>query len=473
MGVGIALDQAAAADDLDRKIIIRSQITQCRGQPAVQMRRLDLVAQCPAAVTAQGPQAVQHQKGGQRIGAQPAALVEPAVQPGHPFWIGLDPCPKAGGQHAGNFFGAGMHEFGQLDQIGVGGPHFGRDPAKARAACLQVGHADHIIIGHGIGNVFGGLAGQRMVLVGAVLRQKGGQPVKIFRAIGQILKLHHLAQTLLCHVLHRGGQGGDAGGQGAPFRHQRRRAAWLRRDRWSRRGTRPGRRHGPRLRRSIGCVKGTKRACNPLARGADRLFKGCAGKGQHLGPGKGTEQAGRDHRTCADGNVVEIGGNQPACSNFGCSQRLVRTGDAVAGDRFFGHRQNAMGRGDQHRAVRRYEAAQNGAARLHHFGSNQDIHIPRRRQQREDRHAARVTAHLDVIDRGPGALCHTGDRGGLTGESAGAGHIFDPRGQHAAALPAHGHHRQLEDAAQRRVRHARRQGGMRGHAIPPKSRRRA
>ena len=425
MGVGIALDQAAAADDLDRKIIIRRQIAQGGSQPAVQMRRLHLVAQRPAAVAAQGPQAVQHQIGGQRIAAQAAALVEPAVQTGHPFWIGLDPCPKAGRQHPGNFFGAGMHEFGQPDQIGVRGPHFGRDPAKARAACLQVGHADHIIIGHGIGDIFGGLAGQRMDLVGAVPRQKGGQPVKIFRAIGQILKFHHLAQTLLCHVLHRGGQDGDAGGQGAPFRHQRRRAAWLRRDRWSRRGPRPGRRHGPRLRRSIGCVKGAKRACNPLARGADRLFEGRAGKRQHLCPGKGTEQAGRDHRTCVDGNAVKIGGNQPACSNFGRSQRLVRTGDAVAGDRFFGYGQHAMGRGDQRRAVRRYKAAQNGAARLHHFGSNQDIHIPRRRQQREDRHAAGVRAHLDVIDRGPGALCDAGHRG--AGASAG-GLRFPGRG---------------------------------------------
>ena len=212
MGVGIALDQAAAADDLDRQIIIRRQIAQCRRQPAVQMRRLNPVAQGASAIAAQGPKAVQHQKGGQRICAQAATLVEPAVQPGHPFWAGFHLGPKAGGQHPGDFLGTGMHEFGQLDQIGVGGPHFRGDPAKARAACLQVSHADDIIIGHGIGDVFRSLAGQRMVLVGAVLRQKGGQPVKILRAIGQILKLHHLAQSRQRHVLHRGGHGCDAGG---------------------------------------------------------------------------------------------------------------------------------------------------------------------------------------------------------------------------------------------------------------------
>ena len=32
-----------------------------------------------------------------------------------------------------------MHEFGQLDQIGVRRPHLRSDPAKARAACLEVG----------------------------------------------------------------------------------------------------------------------------------------------------------------------------------------------------------------------------------------------------------------------------------------------------------------------------------------------
>ena len=70
--------------------------------------------------------------------------------------------------------------------------------------------------------------------------------------------------------------------------------------------------------------------------------------------------------------------------------------------------------GDQRGAVRRHEAAQDRAAGLHEFGGDHDVDVAGRRHQRQDRLAAVARRHhLDVVDRGAGALGDAGHRGRL------------------------------------------------------------
>ena len=58
---------------------------------------------------------------------------------------------------AAHFLDARMHEFGDLQHLVRRDAHLLLDAAEARGARLQVGDADHVVIGHGVGDVFRGL----------------------------------------------------------------------------------------------------------------------------------------------------------------------------------------------------------------------------------------------------------------------------------------------------------------------------
>ncbi len=134
VGVGVALYQAAAAQHLDRKVVIGGQMRQRGGKPCLQMRHLLRVAQRAAPPAAQAAHDMQHQEAAQAVGAQVAALVEPAVEPGHPDRIGGNLRAQSRGQQPGDFLGTRVQEFGQLHQIGVADPHLAPDAARSAAA---------------------------------------------------------------------------------------------------------------------------------------------------------------------------------------------------------------------------------------------------------------------------------------------------------------------------------------------------
>ena len=138
-----------------------------------------------------------------------------------------------------------------------------------------------------------------------------------------------------------------------------------------------------------------------------------------------------------------------------------------------------MGGGDQRGAVRGDKAADDRTARLHHLGSDHDIDVAGGGHQRKHRRrvARSVRGQLDIVDRGPGALRHARDGGGLGGIALRPGQILDPAGQDPATLPAHRKDRQLDDAGQARIggtfAQMVRQGIVQRHGAPSNVSRRA
>ena len=103
---------------LDRKVVVRGQMGQRGGQAsASRCASLLRVAQGAAPPAAQAAEDMQRQEAAQAVGAQAAALVEPAVEPGHPVRVGRDLRAQSRGQQPDDFLGAGMQEFGQLHQV--------------------------------------------------------------------------------------------------------------------------------------------------------------------------------------------------------------------------------------------------------------------------------------------------------------------------------------------------------------------
>ena len=152
---------------------------------------------------------------------------------------------------------------------------------------------------------------------------------------------------------------------------------------------------------------------------------------------------------------------------------------ASPGFSFSAVRIQTVGRGDQRRAVGRHQSAQNGAAGFDQFGGKHDVDFARRRHQREDRRAAGFRRqHLDVVDRGAGALRDAGHRGRLRVPALRLGKFHDPVGEHAAALSAHRHdgdrrsaaarepHRRLVAAFRRDRSSARTSASVREHNAP-------
>ena len=104
-----------------------------------------------------------------------------------------------------------------------------------------------------------------------------------------------------------------------------------------------------------------------------------------------------------------------------------------------------MGGGDEQRALRRDEAALDGARAFHQLGGEHDVDIARDRHQREHRRAAsrlrgRFGEQFDVIDGGAGALRDARHRSGLRDPVLALRQRHDPVDQHAAALAAHRQH---------------------------------
>ena len=86
----------------------------------------------------------------------------------------------------------------------------------ARRTRLEVGDADHVVIAHGVGQMLGGGNRQRIAALRIVQRDGLVEPVQVFAAIGDVLKVDDLPQAAFGHVANRLRQRRNAGGQLAP-----------------------------------------------------------------------------------------------------------------------------------------------------------------------------------------------------------------------------------------------------------------
>jgi hypothetical protein len=165
------------------------------------------------------------------------------------------------------------------------------------------------------------------------------------------------------------------------------------------------------------------------------------GKGKRTGTRERAEQHRAQH---APGRLRQR--RHIKCTQFArrlAAGRQQRRGvRAAVGERdLLGHGEDAMGGGDEQRAIRRDEAAFHRPRGLHQLGGEHDIDVPRHGHQREHRLAPgrlrrRFGEQFDVVDRRAGALGDAGNGGRLREIAAVLGKIDDPVRQYAAALAA-------------------------------------
>ena len=124
-------------------------------------------------------------------------------------------------------------------------------------------------------------------------------------------------------------------------------------------------------------------------------------------------------------------------------QQRSGVGAAVAQRCFFGNGVDAVRGRHQRRAVGRHQPALHGAAGFHQFTGQHHVHVTRQWHQCQHRGFAGGLCgspgeQLDVINGGPGTLCHARHRGGLRDVAVVFAQVDDPVGQHAATFTTHG-----------------------------------
>ena len=205
MRVAIALDEPAAAQHLDAEIVIDARQPLGLAEPMREMDLLDLMAQQPAAEARESPKHIERGEPEEGIGAHMAPAIDHAVERLEQTRPALDVTAEAGRQHAADFLHARMHELGQLEHLIVAQAHLLAHPRETPALGLDPRYPDHIVIGHGIGDVFCRLARQCPALAVATQIMIEGrdahQAAQIFLAIAQVLELDDLGETGPGHVL--------------------------------------------------------------------------------------------------------------------------------------------------------------------------------------------------------------------------------------------------------------------------------
>ena len=330
-----------------------------------------------------------------------------------------------------------MHEFGEEKRI-TPGLHLRADPRETGRTDLEVSHADHIIIGHGIGHMLrrGGGEGEavRRAAMRLVERLQRFQPRKIFVAISEILVVDGALDTGKRRDLRRLGKCAHA--DQPPIKLVRAEA--------------PGnslhrlRLRDACLRQLIGSCS-HKALCEALQRGLHAAptcrndgLEARAVEGQCAGTCQRAEHRRGDDRAFLARHLVLVEGDDAARGNACGGIHSLRIGDGLARLFLLRHGIGAVGGGDEQGAVRRHQPAQDGAARLHEFRGDHHVDIARRRHQRQHgRVAIFRRQHFDVVDRGAGALGDTRNGRRLRVPAIGLRHRDDPVRQHAAALPTH------------------------------------
>ena len=104
--------------------------------------------------------------------------------------VALDLFAEPRRQEPRHFLDPWMEEFGDPEDLVIAGPRLAAHPVESSRAGLEVGHADHVVIGHRDGEIFG----KGLHQAGRVARHRF-QPIEIFAAIGDVLIIDHALQA--------------------------------------------------------------------------------------------------------------------------------------------------------------------------------------------------------------------------------------------------------------------------------------
>jgi len=106
---------------------------------------------------------------------------------------GRSEAPEPGRHGAGDFLQPRMHVFGGVDDLPGEHRVLVLHAFEAMLAGLELGDADHVVIGHRHRDVFGGGIGQRVGLGGAAVAavefEELHQPVEVLVGVGGVLEI--------------------------------------------------------------------------------------------------------------------------------------------------------------------------------------------------------------------------------------------------------------------------------------------
>ena len=164
MGVGIALHQPPRIDELDGEVVIAPRRFFHASKPSIAVRGFVGVAQRTATEALHAGHEIERQEPAQRRGLHPPAAVDDAIEGAEQPRAAFDEAAEPDRQRAGNLVHAWMHELGGVHELVVRHADFGAHTGEASGACLEVGDAIDVVIGHGDGKILRRGARQRVGL---------------------------------------------------------------------------------------------------------------------------------------------------------------------------------------------------------------------------------------------------------------------------------------------------------------------
>ena len=333
-------------------------------------------------------------------------------------------------QHRGDFLDAGLQVLDDVHRLVRLRLHFLPHALEARLAGFQVGDPDHVLVAHPQREEPAGLVRQ-LEAVGAAaavaveLRDRL-EPVEVERCVRRVLEVGRPRDAFLEDPVRIAGKcGADALDRvGAP-------------------GLQVGRGGRARLARRVRVAEreALEAALDALARVPDRGLALGARQRQHARAGHRAEHHRADHGAGARRQVGHVEEHRALRELAGGLDDAVGVGASVAHRHLLGDGVDAVGRGDERRALGADEPVLHRAAGLEQLGGDHEVDVAGGGREREHRapRAERVPLRrieLDVVSRRAGALRDAGDRGALH-RVAGRGRRGDePVGEHAAAFAA-------------------------------------
>ena len=353
----------------------------------------------------------------------------------------VEPLRSPRRQHGGDFLDAGLQVLDDVHRLARLRLHLVPHALEARFAGFQVGDPDDVLVAHPQGEESAGLVRQLeapdggagvstpgVCAAASVAVELGDrlEPVEVQRCVRRVLVVGRPRHALLEDPVRLAAKrGADA--------LDRVRAPCLEVGRGGRI------RFARRVR--VAEREALEAALDALARVADRGLALGARQRQHARAGHRAEHHRADDGAGARRQLGHVEEHRALRELAGGLDDAVGVGAAVAHRHLLGHGVDAVGRGDERRAVGADEAVLHRAAGLEQLGSDHEVDIAGRGRQREYR-APRPECiplgreELDVVRGCAGALRYAGDRGALH-RVAGRGRCGDqPVGEHAAALAA-------------------------------------
>ena len=371
MRVAIALDQALAARDLDRERRVDRRDGAELGQPVLDARVLQRVAQRRAAPAPHRGHGGEHQVAAQRARLDHAPARGQALDPAPRRARGQQPAPERRGQGLGDLLQARVQVLLDREHLVGAGADLAAHAGEARVARLQVGHADRVLPAHPQREVARRLAHERGGDGG--LGRPGRvahcvQAVEVERPVGRVLVVHSAAQALkheapgvgVCAVGLNGPlQQRLDGGVGRARQARRRRGAGLD-------GPGRGRRAVSGLRGApVGRGEGAQACLDAHPTLLNRRLELRARERQFASGGEGTEQHRADHAARFLGRLSHVEADEAPRRAARQVQQGATVGATIAHRGLLGDGVDAVGGGQQRGAPGRHEAALHRPAGLH------------------------------------------------------------------------------------------------------------